>query len=56
MTDDSHTFIPVEMTSHTGDYVLATCRCGWVSAYSHASERFAKEDYDFHVTVESKRS
>lgn len=32
------------------DSFNAWCPCGWVGAYSHAAERFAVADWEFHVT------
>lgn len=48
----THEFIPM----HISGGVAAACTCNWTSAYTHASERFAREDHDFHVECEVKEA
>ena len=40
-----HEFVPL----HFGDAVTASCSCRWISGYSHAFEKYAAEDHDFHL-------
>ena len=44
-TDEGHAFQPLFMN----DAVTAACSCGWTSMYSHAYEKYAKDDHVFHV-------
>ena len=45
---DSHMFEPLHPLEEA---VTAGCSCGWVSAYSHAFEKYAEADFDFHATL-----
>lgn len=40
-----HQFIPL----HIAEGVSAACTCNWSSAYTHAYEKYALEDWEFHV-------
>lgn len=44
-----HTFIAQRVAFDAYDSIIARCSCGWVSAYSHAFEKYAEGDHDFHV-------
>lgn len=43
--NDEHEFQPLIVN----DAVTAGCSCGWVSAYSHAYEKYAEDDHVFHA-------
>ena len=45
----THTFIAQRVAFDAYDSIIARCSCGWVSAYSHAFEKYAEGDHDFHV-------
>jgi hypothetical protein len=49
MTAADHEFVPLHSADSVADYFAAACSCGWTGAYSHAAERFAREDHAFHV-------
>ena len=34
---------------HLDGAVTASCSCGWVSAYAHAFDKYARGDHEFHV-------
>jgi hypothetical protein len=48
MMMDDHTFTPLRVSPG----VVAACSCGWTSAYTHAVTRYARDDHDFHVSLQ----
>lgn len=40
-----HKFVPM----HVQGGVVAACTCNWASQYTHAYEKYAREDHEFHV-------
>lgn len=44
-----HEFQPHYSVDHIAHYWVAGCSCGWDSAYTHAAERYARDDWAFHV-------
>lgn len=46
-----HRFWPSHTADSIADYWIAGCTCGWHGGYTHASERFAREDFEHHVEM-----
>ena len=46
---NGHEFESLHMSDPFGEYVVAACSCGWTSAYTHAFEKYARPDHDWHV-------
>lgn len=45
----NHEYQPGFSFDHLGHCWVAGCSCGWRSPYTHAFERYAREDHTFHL-------